>query len=388
MKKNKETKPLPFPVYFWTIAFIAFAGIADSIYLSISHYRVYTDMGYSSFCAISRAINCDTVSQSPYSIFLGVPVAAWGVMGYVFFLLFLPFAWNKEAQKKRIWSILFFVSLAFSIYSIILAFISTFYIHSYCIMCLLSYGISFMLLYYTWFIRRKFDKSSLIVGLKGDIGFLWKIRKKVFSAFFPYISFILILFIFFPAYWNLKPPLQSEDIPSGITEEGYPWLGAESPELTITEFTDYQCFQCKKMHFFLRQLVANYPNKIRLIHRHFPLDHEYNPIIKKPFHVGSGAMSIFAQYAQTQNKFWKMNDTLFDIAGKKGRIDIKELAGFVGLDHIALAASIQNKIMRYKVKHDISVGIKLGINGTPAYVIKDQVYLGQIPPKIIKDILD
>jgi protein-disulfide isomerase len=99
-------------------------------------------------------------------------------------------------------------------------------------------------------------------------------------------------------------------------------------------------------------------------------------------------MSIFAQYAQTQNKFWKMNDTLFDIAGKKGRIDIKELAGFVGLDHIALAASIQNKIMRYKVKHDISVGIKLGINGTPAYVIKDQVYLGQIPPKIIKDILD
>ena len=165
MKKNKETKPLPFPVYFWTIAFIAFAGIADSIYLSISHYRVYTDMGYSSFCAISRAINCDTVSQSPYSIFLGVPVAAWGVMGYVFFLLFLPFAWNKEAQKKRIWSILFFVSLAFSIYSIILAFISTFYIHSYCIMCLLSYGISFMLLYYTWFIRRKFDKSSLILGL-------------------------------------------------------------------------------------------------------------------------------------------------------------------------------------------------------------------------------
>ena len=221
-----------------------------------------------------------------------------------------------------------------------------------------------------------------------DIGFLWEKKKKTASVFISFMCIVIFLLIYFPSYWNFTTPVLSKSIPSGITENGYPWIGAESPELTITEFADYQCFQCKKMHFFLRQLVANYPNKIRLIHRHFPLDHEYNPIIKKPFHVGSGAMSIFAQYAQTQNKFWKMNDTLFDIAGKKGRIDIKELAGFVGLDHIALAASIQNKIMRYKVKHDISVGIKLGINGTPAYIIKDQVYLGQIPAKIIKDILD
>ncbi|MBU4035957.1 MAG: hypothetical protein KKA35_05965, partial [Proteobacteria bacterium] len=43
---------------------------------------MYTDIGYESFCAISKAINCDTVSQSPYSVFLGVPLAIWGVAGY------------------------------------------------------------------------------------------------------------------------------------------------------------------------------------------------------------------------------------------------------------------------------------------------------------------
>ncbi|MBU3949567.1 MAG: hypothetical protein KJ826_15285 [Proteobacteria bacterium] len=45
---------------------------------------MYTDIGYESFCAISKAINCDTVSQSPYSVFLGVPLAIWGVAGYCF----------------------------------------------------------------------------------------------------------------------------------------------------------------------------------------------------------------------------------------------------------------------------------------------------------------
>ncbi|MFV9644862.1 MAG: hypothetical protein ACNYWU_03465 [Desulfobacterales bacterium] len=43
-KKIKQINPLPFPVYFWTIAFLTFSGLADSVYLSISHYSVYTDI--------------------------------------------------------------------------------------------------------------------------------------------------------------------------------------------------------------------------------------------------------------------------------------------------------------------------------------------------------
>ena len=102
--KKKEIKPLPFPVYFWTVAICALTGLADSVYLSISHYRVYTDIGYKSFCAISRTINCDTVSQSPFSIFLDVPVPVWGIIGYVFFLLWMPLAWCRGMERRRIWT--------------------------------------------------------------------------------------------------------------------------------------------------------------------------------------------------------------------------------------------------------------------------------------------
>jgi uncharacterized membrane protein len=118
MKKAKQTNPFPFPAYFGTVVILAFGGLSASIYLSINHYRNYTDIGYKSFCAISRAINCDTVSQSTYSIFLGVPVAVWGVIGHIFFLLFLPFASGKMAKKKNGYGRCFFwcqLSLAVSV---------------------------------------------------------------------------------------------------------------------------------------------------------------------------------------------------------------------------------------------------------------------------------
>ncbi len=59
-KKEEAIKPLPFPVYYWTVVSLSIFGIANSIYLSISHFHVYTDIGYRSFCAITRVINYDT----------------------------------------------------------------------------------------------------------------------------------------------------------------------------------------------------------------------------------------------------------------------------------------------------------------------------------------
>ena len=104
MNRAKAIQPLPFPVYYATVIVLAIAGLIDSIYLAVSHYRVYTDIGYKSFCAISKAINCDTVSQSPYSIFLGMPVPIWGVIGYIFFLLLLGLATtiNNGISKKGV----------------------------------------------------------------------------------------------------------------------------------------------------------------------------------------------------------------------------------------------------------------------------------------------
>ncbi len=387
-KKSKRIIPLSFSVYFWAVTFLALCGLADSIYLSISHYRVYTDIGYRSFCAVSKSINCDTVSQSPFSIFFGLPVPFWGIIGYVFFLLLLSFAWNQRREKKRIWPVLFLVSLAFSLYSIILALISSSYIHSYCIMCIVSYGVNFALLYSCWLIRRRFDDTGLFDGLIRDIRFLMKNKMRCLSLFSPFLLGIILIGIYFPNYWELSCPPISAEIHRGITEEGHPWIGAEHPDLVIEEFTDYQCFQCKKMHFFLRGLVAEYPDKIRLVHRHYPMDHKFNPIVKEPFHVGSGKLALLATYAATQNKFWEMNDLLFEVVREKESLNVKELAEKVGLDPRGLAGSLYDRNILLRLNKDIRAGMKLEIAGTPGYVIDGKVYLAQIPPEILKKVMN
>ena len=386
-KTNKPIKPLPFAVYYYTVLSIGLIGLFVAIYLSYSHYRVYTDIGYKSFCAISKAINCDTVSQSTYSIFWGLPVAVWGIIGYMFFLIFLPFAKNKDAGNKRVWTLLFLIAAGFTLYSIILAFISTFYIHSYCIMCLVLYAVNLLLLFYIHMIRSRFKSSGLIDGFKKDIRFLKNKRSSVIGIFAPFFGGIILLLLFFPAYWQFAPPVLLSELNSGTTKDGHPWIGAENPKLIITEYTDYKCFQCKKMHFFLRQLIAKHPGKIRLIHRNFPMDHAVNPIIKEPFHIGSGKMALMAIYAASQHKFWQMNDLLFEIAGKSDVIDVRELAAQLGMDPIALARSMNDPAVRQLLQDDILSALKLQISGTPAYVINKNVYLAQIPPEIIRTAL-
>jgi protein-disulfide isomerase len=195
---------------------------------------------------------------------------------------------------------------------------------------------------------------------------------------------VVAAWAFFPAYWRFQPVGLSENIATGVTEAGHPWIGAESPALVITEFADYQCFQCKKMHTFLRHLVADNPGKIRLIHRNYPMDHRFNPIVKKPFHIGSGKMALLAVYAVSRNKFWQMNDLLFAAAGSHKPILIKDLAEQLNLNADDMIHALNSRSVRYRLQQDIFAGNKLGIPGTPAFVINGKVYLGQIPAEILK----
>ena len=328
----KQIKPLPFGIYFWVTVALAAAGLVDSIYLSVSHYRNYVDIGYSSFCALSRAINCDTVSQSPYAIFLEMPVPIWGVIGYVFVLLLISIAGTKIAGKQRIWALLILVSALYSLYSVILAVISHFYIHSYCIMCILSYGINLMLLFYSWLIWRRFDPDRYSVSLKSDFKFLWNHRRTSALRLVPLLAGVVLLWILIPTYWNVQPSEMSAELETGLTPEGYPWIGSENADLVITEFADYLCFQCNKMHFYLRELMNQYPGKIKVIHRHFPMDSRFNPIVKIPFHEGSGMLSLLAIYAKTENKFWRTNDYFYANARTADKIDLKKVSDVLALN--------------------------------------------------------
>jgi len=388
LSKYKKTRPLPFAINFWVLLFLALGGVADSSYLSISHYRVYTDIGYASFCAISRAINCDTVSQSTFSIFLGLPVPVWGVVGYTFFLIILLAAHLKDGERQRLWCFLFLLASCFSLYSVVLALISTYWIRSYCLMCIVSYVVNFALVYITWLALRRFVPGKWWQGIREDVRFVWKRWKRFGAVFLPFGAVVLVLVAFFPAYWHFSAPAAAAVLPNGVTEDGHPWIGAENPELTIEEFTDYQCFQCKKMHFFLRRLVTQNPSKIRLVHRNYPLDHELNPIVvPQPYHVGSGKMALLANAAGLSGKFWEMNDLLFGLVGQTDSLKIKDLAEGVGMAPEDLAQNMNSPEAHRLLLMDIREGMRANMTGTPTYRIDGEIYLGQIPPGILEAVI-
>ena len=381
-------RPLAFGVYLWTVVFLAAAGLAVSVYLSVSHYLVYTDVAYESFCAITRSINCDTVSQSPYSIFLGLPVPQWGVIGYIVFLALLPFAGMRAAAKKRMWSILFALALLLALCSIVLATVSTFLIHSFCIMCIVSYGINFFLVFYTWLIRRRFSDETLRSGMRNDLRYAAPHRKLLLAAAAALAAALVVWWSAMPVYWYFTPPALAAEIPTGVTADGHPWIGAAKADLVITEFADYMCFQCNKMHYYLRKLMVRYPGKIKLVHRHFPMDEKVNPLLQSPVHVGSGALSILAIHAGRKGRFWQMNDLLFSIAREVDQIDTGTLADAVGLDAADLSQALGDPKNWKHLQDDLTAGFKLGVTGTPTFVIDGRVYHAKIPPEILSRITD
>lgn len=383
-----KSKARPFQTYFYTIAIIIITGLCSSIYLLISHYRIFTDINYRSFCAITQSINCDTVSQSSYSILFGAPVPLWGIIGYVFLLLILVFSLDKRGRPQRFWSIIFFCALGYSLISIYFGYISIFYIRSFCLVCILTYAVNFLTLFFALLIRRRFDRDSYIKAFVKDIHFIHESKKKAFYLFFPLFVSAVFIWIFLPSYWQIPPPPPlSSDISTGHTQDDHPWIGASKPTLTIIEFSDYQCFQCKKMHYYLRTLVQQNPDKLRLVHRHFPIDHRFNPIVKEPFHVGSGEMAVLAIYGATQNKFWPVNDLLFIIATQKRPFNTLEIGEKTGLDYRELALARKDPAILLRLQRDIMDGLKMGIQGTPAFLITGKVYTGQIPPEIIENAL-
>lgn len=72
----------------------AAAGLGVSIYLTIAHYATTVTLA----CPQSATVNCEKVTSSAQSTFLGVPVAVLGTAYFaVMLVLCLPAAWRRRS---------------------------------------------------------------------------------------------------------------------------------------------------------------------------------------------------------------------------------------------------------------------------------------------------
>lgn len=387
-RPKRPIKPLPYWAYSLPAIVLALVGLVATVYLAVSHYRVHTDFGYQSFCAISQSMNCDTVSQSAYAVLLGMPLAVWGMLGYLWLTLLLLWASLGEARPKRLWTLIQVSAALFCAIDLYLAWVSSRYIKSYCLLCILTYAVNFGLLYLAWLIRRRFGDASLFASLRSDAAFLFGHRRWSLVITTIFIGMMVIGMSSYPRYWQYQLPGVNENLMTGLTPEGRAWIGAEQPQLVIEEYSDYLCFQCAKMHGYLRQLVSEYPDKVRLVHFNFPMDHQYNPIVRQRFHDGAGRMALLALYAKSKGKFWEMNDRLFEMARSHEPVGMRSLAESFDLDLDQLARCHQDPDLLQALWSDIRSGLKLRIKATPSFVINGEVFQGTLPPHILTEIIN
>jgi protein-disulfide isomerase len=144
---------------------------------------------------------------------------------------------------------------------------------------------------------------------------------------------------------------------------GAQMMGSKTAPITVVEFTDYQCPFCQRFHTTtFTELKKNYidTGKIRFYSRDLPLD---------SIHPNAMRAAQAARCAGDQGKFWQIRDVM---GANPDKLDMDHIVGFAGdlkMDTAALRSCVDSGKYKEAVQADVLEAMKIGANGTPAFVV-------------------
>ncbi len=157
-----------------------------------------------------------------------------------------------------------------------------------------------------------------------------------------------------------------------------PAKGPEQAPVTIVEFSDYECPFCVRAEPTVKEVLAAYPGKVRLVHRDYPL----------PMHPKAPKAAEAAHCAGDQGKYWEMHDKLFEANGKLEIPDLKSYARAVGLDGPKFDACLDSGEKAKVVEMHRKAGEEAGVSGTPAFFVNGRLISGAQPLAAFKTLID
>ncbi len=156
---------------------------------------------------------------------------------------------------------------------------------------------------------------------------------------------------------NPHPHTISLAVPPEPTDH---FLGSEHARITLLEYGDFECPSCKVAVQTPKLLLERFPNRIRFIFRHFPLE-EAHP------HALMAAEA--SEAAAAQGKFWPMHDVLFQNQAHLKERDLYRYAGELGLDLARYTAEMDDHIYLQKVREHAQGGRRSHIRATPTFFL-------------------
>lgn len=182
-----------------------------------------------------------------------------------------------------------------------------------------------------------------------------------------------------------------QGIPTGVSEEGYPYLGSPEAKVLVVAFEDLRCPFCKGAFDETEpQILEQYvkPGLVRIESRMIAI-------------LGSASVAAgeALRCAGDQGKYWEYRQTFFAnqpeesvLPGRENFVQFAQLAG-VG-DMNQFTACFDSQKHRADVDSTNLSAQQAGINSTPSFIVNGQLYTGKMPflttsvQRGFKDILD
>ena len=136
----------------------------------------------------------------------------------------------------------------------------------------------------------------------------------------------------------------------------------------IVKFFDFNCSYCKKAHTDIQKLIKK--EDIKVVYKNFPILSEDSVLLAK---LG---IFIAEKDIDSFNSFYKM------INENKGRVSkekLSEITKKLGVSLGELNNEQVNRRLEKKLKMDIDLANKLGLRGTPAFVVGNEIIFGYVP---------
>ena len=154
-----------------------------------------------------------------------------------------------------------------------------------------------------------------------------------------------------------------------VQTKGKPALGPEKAAVEIIEFSDFECSYCSKIAPTLKRLQGSYPEKVRLVYRHYPL---------RRIHANAQKAAEASLCANDQGKFWEMHDALFGDQKGLSVEALKTKAGEIGLDASIFTKCLDSGQHAAAVEQDLLEGARAGVSGTPTMFINGRRLSGAV----------
>jgi len=152
-----------------------------------------------------------------------------------------------------------------------------------------------------------------------------------------------------------------------INTDGAPTLGPVNALVSIVVFDDFECPSCSEMAEVLKKVQASFPNKVKLVHKDFPL----------PFHEKATYAALAGLAAHRQGKFWEIHDLLFANQEKLSPADINSYAQEVGLDMHKFNADMADPLLEEQLNDELQESFSLHVSGTPTVFINGRTFRGR-----------